>query len=107
MAQWTVALDPTVRRGDGSCEIRVRTSAVDGRGQPLYATFVIRDGETVRSDDPVVAATFNAMMRAGQNKLYNTLAVRPPAATHDVDAKTREPLPEGSRGAADSPERTR
>lgn len=96
MAQWTVALDPSVRRADGTCEVRVRTNAVDDRGQPLYATVILRDGETVRTDDATVAAALNTLRTAGQNKVFNTLAVRPPNPTHDVDTRPREPLPDRS-----------
>jgi hypothetical protein len=94
MAQWTVAMDASVRRGDGTCEVRVRTSRVDGRGQPLYVTMVVRDGDTIRSDDPLVTAAFDGMRAAGNAKVVSTLAVRPPAPTYDVDARTAEPLPE-------------
>lgn len=104
MAQWTVALSPEVLAASpgGGCTIRVRTSAVDGRGQPLYATFVIRDGQTIRSDDPEVARALNGML-TGTGKVVNALGARPANPTHDVDTEQREPLPD--RVAAE--ERTR
>ena len=97
MAQWTVTLDPRVKRADGTCEVRVLTGAVDGRGRPLYVTMVLRDGETVRTDDAVTAAALDSLRTATEGKVLSALVTRPPAPTHDVDVKTREPLPESTR----------
>lgn len=80
MAQFTVSIDPTVKRADSTCEIRVRTS----RG--TYKTFVIRDGESIRTDDPVVAANL-ACLLGGREAVVKSLAVRPANPTHDLDNK--------------------
>lgn len=85
-------MDASVRQPDGSCTVRVRTNDRGGSGEPLYVTVVFRDGETVRSDDPTVIQALNAL-RAGGAKVLDTLGVRPPTPTHDMDIKPRAPLP--------------
>lgn len=90
-------MDAAVRQPDGSCTVRVRTNARGGSGEPLYVTVVFRDGETVRSDDPTVTQALNAL-RGGGAKVLNTLGVRPPTPTHDMDTKPRAPLLPGNGG---------
>lgn len=81
MAQYTVALDPELTRPDGTCELRVRTQ----RGS--YKTFVVRNGETVRTDDPVVAANLATLTANAGTRVLRALGTRPVNPTHDVDTK--------------------
>jgi hypothetical protein len=95
MAQYTVSLDPSVAAASpgGACTLRLETSV---RGQ--YVTFVVKDGETIRTDDPVTAKALDTLL-AGRTKCVTTLAARPANPTHDVDTKPRAPLPLSADGA--------
>lgn len=99
MAQWTIAMDPALKQPDGTCTLRVRTIAKGAKGEPLYVTMVLRDGETVFSDDPDVIAAMSGLV-LGSGKVANTIAVKPSSPTHDVDTGTKEPLPADTKPAA-------
>lgn len=92
-------MDPKVKQPDGTCTLRVRTVAKGTKGEPLYVTVVLRDGETVVSDDPDVIAAMGGLL-LGAGKVANALAVKPVSPTHDVDTKQKEPLPTDTKPAA-------
>lgn len=86
MAQYTVSLSPALRQPGGTCTFLVRDSKGD------YVEFTVRDGETIRTDDPSVAAALNSYLTGpGGERMVAALAVRPPNPTHDVDTKPRKP----------------
>lgn len=88
-------MDPAFKQPDGTCTLRVRTTAKSTKGEPLYVTMILRDGETVVSDDPDVIAAMS-----GLSKVVTALAVKPASPTHDVDTKPKEPLPTDTKPAA-------
>ena len=87
MAQFNVATNAADFR-TGACEVRVTVSGDQS------VTFVLRAGETVVSDDPVAIEHLRTL------GVLTTRGTRPPAPTHDVDTKPRNPRPQSADDGA-------
>lgn len=84
MAQYTVNLDPAY-----GAQVTIRLCRPSSKEA---VTFTIRNGETIVSDDTELIRALESCLGLPQPVL-TTRSTRPPAPTHDVDRKPREPEP--------------
>lgn len=89
MASYTVSIDPTAKAADGSCVVRLATSE-PGK----YITVTIKDGETIKTADPVTAAALESLSVASSpTKIVTKLASDVSKPTHDTATAVKEPIP--------------
>lgn len=89
MASFTVTIDASNKAGDGSCTIRLATG-VPGK----YVTLVIKDGETITTDDAETAKALGSI--TGGQKAVTPLAQTPAKATHEPDKLPKQDIPKAS-----------
>ena len=83
MSDFMVSLAANVKQANGTCEIRLAV------GGGKYATFTVKDGETLTTKDPAIALAIASLGSGG----ITPLASPPTKPTHDVDTKPKADLP--------------